>query len=344
MRKINASILVLTAAFLFQTGVSAQEPICTEGVKVGHGEAADGRAIEIRLHVRGGVVEKLEVLAGCDPVFIQGVGSIHNCSFIFNAADGNLDLSFEGTIEKDKFFTEELPPMEVCGTTFGGTVTGGASPVAPGTGGSDGGDDDDDGEGETGGPGGTSNGNGERLAGRRVAIDNQRPIAEVIGIEIEVNPPTIDMRRIASGVADVSITARLVWSNDNLPEDFTHDPTQWNFLTPDANGEWPAWESADNWGSSLRDRMAMEVRKAPEVEETSPKEAPLVWNFNMERRENVKALHLPIRAAYRTVAGDSKSEIDTIVNLRVDNQGTSGALAASAGPSARNVTFRRILE
>lgn len=184
MKKINASILVLIAAFLFQTGVSAQEPICTEGVKVGHGEAADGRAIEIRLHVRGGVVEKMEILAGCDPVFIQGVGSIHNCSFIFNAADGSLDLSFEGTIERDKFFTEELPPMEVCGTTFGGTVTGGASPVAPGTGGTGGEGGDDGGEDETGGPGGTNNGNGERVPGRRVGIDNQTPIAEVIGIEI----------------------------------------------------------------------------------------------------------------------------------------------------------------
>ncbi len=345
MKRVLTNLLIIIAVSLPISGGWAQGDPCRDGVKVGYGEGSDGRAIEIRLHLNEGMIEKIEILGGCDPVFVEGAGTVSNCTFIFNPIDGNLDLTFMGVIDGEEFFVDELPFIEVCGTTFGGAVNPGPSPNPPGSGGTElGGDDDDDDDGS-----GGSSGNGERVVGQRVPISNIRPIAQLIGVEVEVNPPTIDMRRVASGVADVSFTARLVWSNDNLPANFEHDPTNWNFLGRNDNGDWDGWETESDWGSSMWNQFRMEVDPDRSPTAANLKKGDhLTWNFKLNRsnleKENIRTRKVPVRAVYRAIDGDPDSEIDAVVNLRIENQAAVNPLATSSGPAARNVTYRRILE
>ncbi|MCA9442735.1 MAG: hypothetical protein KC964_18170, partial [Candidatus Omnitrophica bacterium] len=348
MKRILATFFIIAATLVPLKQGWAQFDCRGEGEKTGHFETPAGDTGTITVTVgANGKVEKVVFQVPCENeprVFDLGPDPVYLADGIIvdlNTGVSLTDFSCDG----EGGIVGALSLGSVCDGAFEAnptpiTVAPGAPPTNGG-GQDENGDDDDD----SGSQGGGENDPLEE--GRRVPIANVRPVAQLLGIEFEANPSTIDMRRVASGVADVSFTARLVWSNDNLPKDFKQDPTQWNFLGLNDNGEWDTWESESSWGTSMWNHLKMEVYNSPE-QDSLGKADDLHWNFKIDRsnldRDNIRNRQIPVRAVYRAEEGNPDSEIDEVVNLRIENQSTINPLATSPGPAERIVTYRRILD
>jgi hypothetical protein len=207
------------------------------------------------------------------------------------------------------------------------------------------------------GPGGSGSGQVKDRSG----LGATPPEARLIGIEVEVNPPVIEISAEATNTKsksgqnepDVTITGRLLFSNDNLPPGFDLNADSWKFVPQEIGDgtKYKDWKSA-MLGVAHLDFVESRIPGKEDWEEKGwsandwKKFEKIAVNglFEIDKdipAKNIRSKEIPIRASY---TDDDGVEYSQTVNLRIAKKNKNRPVATSSGPSARVVTYSRILE
>jgi hypothetical protein len=207
------------------------------------------------------------------------------------------------------------------------------------------------------GPGGS----GSEQVDVRSSLGASKPEAQLVGIEVEINPPVLEISAAATNTKstggknepDVTITGRLLFSNDNLPAGFDLNAESWKFVPQEIGDgtKYKDWKSA-MLGVAHLDFIEWEIPGKEDWEGRGwgendwEKFEKIAVNglFIIDKdipAKNIRSKEIPIRASY---TDDDGVEYSQIVNLRIAKKNKNRPVATSSGPSARVVTYSRILE
>jgi hypothetical protein len=341
-----ASLVVMTVFFV--SGVVAQ---CPEG-RVELAFDQDGYVGTLSLTPDASPDSYLYDLEITDPCGLTDGGiayrSFQGADPVITIADSSY-FDFVGRCE-DGGITGTLTLLDPCDTNSGAPIS---TPVDGGGGtggGDDGGDEgDDDGEGDgededDGDDDGTGSGTGQ--VDERASVGDEKPVAQLIGIDVEINPSVLNITaQKADGIPDATFVARLIFSSDNVPEDFEYEREDWKFFPQiPEGGNWTDWgyamEAAAylsflDWGNH-----GVTTGREKNFDQIA---ANALFDINLDKAQALAftSKQIPIRASYTDEDG---VEYSKVVNLRIAKKTKNRPVATSTGPSARVVTYSRILE
>ena len=197
------------------------------------------------------------------------------------------------------------------------------------------------------GPGGSG---GMSQVDVRSSLGTTNPVAQLVGIEVEINPPVLEIAsavtntKSTQGETDVTITGRLLFSNDNLPAGFKMKEEGWQFF-PQRTEDKVSYK--EDWKSAMLNDAYLDFldwRIPGDDDWKKYEKVALSGLFRIDPDTLPKAIRskeIPIRASYTDENGVEYSQI---VNLRIAKKNKNRPGATSSGPSARVVTYSRILE
>ena len=198
-----------------------------------------------------------------------------------------------------------------------------------------------------------------RLLGTTVV---NQPIARVVGVDLEVNPPQVSLDaggKILPGEGKpVQLTARVIFSEGRLPQGFSGlDKADFIFRWQDPEGFWSGgggeegdWD--ERWTGSFTPTSGLFFEDWDRTDETmnltriTEKTDSLAIRALFRAPDGRRSARVPLKVEYRdrSVSEDDPPVFENTVTLRfrTNRQTTGGASADSV--AARNSAYRKILE